>query len=168
MVCSKRFYYILFHFPPITRVWVEAQTTLSPATSSSPSGGTHRCSRGLMGNVVPPACHESASGSPLNWTWVVHLRRETSRRRPHQMVERHATAALGCLSSLPYLHAWAQLPSGGNSFQLLVFTILPATLSLTHLREPRNSITLNTNFWKFKLVILKIVFFFFLSTFSDS
>lgn len=100
MVCSQRFYYILFHFAPVTRVWVEAQTTRSPATSSSPSGGTHRCSWGLMGSVVPPACHKSASGSPLNWTRVVHVPRETSRRRPDQMAERQAAAALGCLRLL--------------------------------------------------------------------
>lgn len=164
MVHSQRFYYILFHFPPITWVWVEAQTTLPPATSSSPSEGTHRCSSGLMGSGVPAACYESAPGSPLNWTWVVHLPRETSRRRPDQMVERHAAAALGCLSSLPYLRAWAPPLSRGNSFQLLVFTSLPATLSLTHLRELRNFITLNTTFENLKLTWKS----FFFSTFSDS
>lgn len=155
MVRSQRFYYILFHFPRITRVWVEAQTTLSPATSSSPSVGTHRWSRGLMGSVVPPACQPFASGSRHIWTWVVHLHRETSRRRLDQMAERRAAAALGCLSSLP-----AQPPSRENSFQLLAFTILPATLTLTHFREPRHFITLNINFWKFKSFHGKVFFFF--------
>lgn len=93
MVCSKRLSHILFHFPPVTRFWSRPKPHALQPPHQSPSGGTHRCSRGLMGSVVPPAWHESASGSPLNWTRVEHLPRETSRGIP----------TLGRVSSLPYL-----------------------------------------------------------------
>lgn len=48
---GQRFCNVLFHD------WVMARSTGSPTTSSSPSRETHRGSRGLMGSVVPVACH---------------------------------------------------------------------------------------------------------------
>lgn len=70
---------ITFHsiFPPVTWDWVVAQTTFSPATSSSASGGTY-VFQGLDGMCSPPpACPELAPGS------LPHER--TYRRHPDQM-----------------------------------------------------------------------------------
>lgn len=52
IIHGQRFCYVPFHD------WVMARSTGSPTTSSSPSWGTHRGSRGLMGSVVPVACHQ--------------------------------------------------------------------------------------------------------------
>lgn len=121
--------------------WVMARSTGSPTTSSSPSWGTCPCNPGLDGK-----CSSYRMSSVLQDLLSTGHEQNTSPGRiPGGILTKWPNRSGGSLSSSPYLYASAQPPSGGNLFQLLVFMILPAALSLTQLRELRNSISLNTN-----------------------
>ena len=90
----------------------ETQTSLSPATSSSSSGGTPR--RSQPRDIVSPPCPGSSPGSPPSGTCPEHLTREASRRHPNQMPEPPHLAPLDAeeqrFYSEPLPDDWASHP----------------------------------------------------------
>ncbi|CAF94440.1 unnamed protein product [Tetraodon nigroviridis] len=82
-------------FLPLIWVWGrgasslsrEAQTSLSPATSSSSSGGDPKTFPGQPRDIVSSVCPGSSRGPPSGETCLEHLAREASRRHPDQVPE---------------------------------------------------------------------------------
>ncbi|KAI3355635.1 hypothetical protein L3Q82_004174 [Scortum barcoo] len=63
----------------------DAQTSLTPDTSSSSSGGDPEAFPGQPRDIVSPACPGSSRRPPPGGTCLEHLPREASRGHPKQM-----------------------------------------------------------------------------------
>ncbi|KAK3506551.1 hypothetical protein QTP70_009032 [Hemibagrus guttatus] len=111
----------------------DAQTSLSPDTSSSSSGGDPEAFPGQPRDIVSPACPGSSPGPLPCGACPEHLPRETSRRHPKQMPkppqlppfdveEQWLYSKLLPGDRAPYP---ISLPYRGSSFRPLVSGILP-------------------------------------------